>query len=318
MQPKVSVIIPVYNTEIYLNECLNSIINQTLENIEIICIDDGSADNSLNILNGFKQKDSRIKVFTQENAGPGIARNKGISIATGEFICFIDSDDYYPSKYTLEHLYNAAKANEALICGGSLFELRNGIVNPNSKKLDKNYLFQKNEFINYSDYQFEYGYTRFIYNRKFILENNLYLPDYLRFQDPPFFVKAMILAKRFYALKEPTYIYRVGHKNINWTLRKAQDLVRGLTDVLNLSAKNNLAELHYRCATRRLKNKYLTTHAFNLLPADDQLLINMLNAIDMKLIHKLDPNYVLPKYRDELSLKRVSIINKKPLKNKYF
>ena len=92
--PKISVIIPVYNCAKYLPMCLNSIIYQTYDNLEIICINDGSKDNSGKILEQYKQKDTRIKVITQHNQGQSAARNKGIETATGDYISFIDGDDW--------------------------------------------------------------------------------------------------------------------------------------------------------------------------------------------------------------------------------
>ena len=92
--PKISVIVPIFNVEKYLKECLESIINQTFKDIEIICINDGSTDNSLDILNQYAEKDNRIKVITQSNQGLSAARNTGIKYANGEYISFIDSDDY--------------------------------------------------------------------------------------------------------------------------------------------------------------------------------------------------------------------------------
>jgi len=103
---KVSVIIPVYNDEKYLNRILTAVINQTLKDIEIICIDDGSKDNSLEILKRFEEKESRMKVIHfDENKGQSVARNKGIDLAKGEFLSFIDGDDDVDSRY-LEFLYN--------------------------------------------------------------------------------------------------------------------------------------------------------------------------------------------------------------------
>lgn len=90
----ISVIIPVYNSESYLSTCLQSVINQTYRNLEIICIDDGSSDHSLDILDFYSQKDSRIKVIRQKNSGPSVARNKGLDNASGDYISFVDSDDY--------------------------------------------------------------------------------------------------------------------------------------------------------------------------------------------------------------------------------
>lgn len=109
---KVSVIIPVYNVEKYLRQCLNSITNQTLEDIEIICINDGSTDNSLKILKKYAQKDQRIIIINKENSGAADSRNKGLKIAQGEYIGFVDGDDWIDKNY-YEKLYNVALKNGA-------------------------------------------------------------------------------------------------------------------------------------------------------------------------------------------------------------
>jgi len=103
----VSVIVPVYNVEKFLKRCLDSLINQTLQNIEIICINDGSTDKSVEILEEYRKKDSRIIVINQKNQGLSVTRNNGIDIAKGEFISFVDSDDWIDFEF-LEKLYNAA------------------------------------------------------------------------------------------------------------------------------------------------------------------------------------------------------------------
>ena len=120
--PKISIIIPVYNVELYLEECLDSIINQPLKEIEIICINDGSTDKSLNILEKYENKDKRIKIINQKNNGVSYARNSGLINALGEYIMFIDSDDYiFPN--TLQILYDKIKASNAelLVFGGNIF-----------------------------------------------------------------------------------------------------------------------------------------------------------------------------------------------------
>lgn len=104
---KVSIIIPVYNVENYLNKCLDSLVNQTLNDIEIVCVDDGSKDSSLEILNRYASMDARVKVFSQKNQGPAVARNLGIEKATGEYITFVDSDDWVTLDMC-EKLYNKA------------------------------------------------------------------------------------------------------------------------------------------------------------------------------------------------------------------
>jgi glycosyltransferase involved in cell wall biosynthesis len=92
--PKVSIVIPVYNVEKYLRQCLDSVVNQTLKDIEIICVNDGSTDNSLQILEEYANKDDRIKIINKDNGGLSSARNAGLEIATGVYIGFVDSDDY--------------------------------------------------------------------------------------------------------------------------------------------------------------------------------------------------------------------------------
>ena len=105
---KVSIIIPVYNAERYINECLSSVQRQSLKEIEIICIDDGSTDTSKEIINSFQKSDSRIKYYHQNNQGSGVARNYGIDVATGEYIAFLDSDDLYYDVSGLEKIYSIA------------------------------------------------------------------------------------------------------------------------------------------------------------------------------------------------------------------
>lgn len=106
-EPKVSVIIPVYNVEEYLRQCLDSVINQTLKEIEIICVDDGSTDSSLEILKEYAAKDHRITLITQQNLHAGVARNAGLTVAKGEYLSFLDSDDFFELNM-LEETYNKA------------------------------------------------------------------------------------------------------------------------------------------------------------------------------------------------------------------
>lgn len=116
--PKVSIIVPIYNVEKYLDRCIQSLLNQTLKEIEIILVDDGSPDNCPRICDEYAQKDSRIKVIHKKNAGLGYARNSGLEIASGEYIAFVDSDDFVDVRM-YEILYNTAKQNQcdAIFCG---------------------------------------------------------------------------------------------------------------------------------------------------------------------------------------------------------
>ena len=111
---KVSIIVPVYNVEEYLKECLDSLVKQTLTDLEFICINDGSTDSSLEILNEYAKKDGRFIILSQENQGQGVARNNAIQISKGEYIAFLDPDDWVELN-ALEILYNFAKEKNAQI-----------------------------------------------------------------------------------------------------------------------------------------------------------------------------------------------------------
>lgn len=253
---KVSVIVPVYNAETYLSDCLTSILSQSLKDIEVICIDDGSTDSSYKQLEQLSSKDSRVIVLSQKNQGAGPARNNGIAHATGEFIAFMDPDDWYPSDQTLENLYKAAERNKALICGGSLVEYVDGTLSydfPPPKRFQK---FDKEGFIPYPEYQFDFGYQRFLFARSLLADYAIAFPDYRRFQDPPFFVRAMIDAGKFYALPTPTYVYRVGYfKKIVWDSPKISGLINGVCDVIEMARDNHLGDL-LDLELGRLKNSY--------------------------------------------------------------
>ena len=118
---KVSVVVPAYNVENYIEDCLKSLINQTLKEIEIIVVNDGSTDNTFEIINKYANLDFRIKVISQENQGISVTRNNGIKIAKGEYIGFVDSDDWVDENY-FEELYNTAKKFDADISVASILK----------------------------------------------------------------------------------------------------------------------------------------------------------------------------------------------------
>jgi len=126
MKKKVSIIIPVYNVETYLEECLHSIVNQTFRDMEIILIDDGSSDRSPEIMKTFAEKDDRIKIITQSNSGVSAARNRGLRAASGEYFLFIDSDDTILLN-TIETLYNQSiETKSDLLLGNMIHIYTNG------------------------------------------------------------------------------------------------------------------------------------------------------------------------------------------------
>ena len=148
---KISVIIPVYNGEKYLSECLDSLVNQTFKDIEIICVNDCSKDSSLEILNSYAQKDNRIKIINQEtNQGQSIGRNIGIQASQGEYIMFIDQDDWYELN-TCEEVYNQIKANDNDLL---LFNIKYNayvVVELKVSEFKVEYISQVQKYMNYID-----------------------------------------------------------------------------------------------------------------------------------------------------------------------
>ena len=168
----VSIIVPIFNSEEFLSPCLKSIINQSLRNIEIICIDDGSTDKSLIILKEFKNIDNRLIILHQKNKGPAIARKLGIEKSRGRFIAFMDSDDLYPNNFTLELLFKKAIQKKVIICGGGVI---NFIQYKNSTKLIiQKIVVPSNNIQSYINYQYDLFYQRFIYKKNFIKKKKLF------------------------------------------------------------------------------------------------------------------------------------------------
>lgn len=250
---KISVIIPVYNAEQYLKQCMESVLGQTLKEIEIICIDDGSTDNSLNILREYQKKDNRIIIFSQENQGAAVARNKGLELAKGIYVAFMDPDDYYPDSEVLLSLFEISCDKQALIAGGSLSLDRNGEFCQLKYEIQDERIFLKDGFLLYEDYQYDFYYQRFIYSKRLLDENFIRFPLYRRGQDIPFFVEAMIAAKKFYAVERVTYCYRVGHKKINWgndTI--AIHAIQATSEIIKIAESHQFKKLSDRCIARLL------------------------------------------------------------------
>ncbi|MGN0247296.1 MAG: glycosyltransferase family 2 protein [Lachnospiraceae bacterium] len=237
---KVSVIIPIYNMMAYLKPCLDSVFSQTLQEIEVICVDDGSTDGSLDILDSYAALHDNLIVLHQKREGAGAARNKGIKCAKGEYIAFMDSDDYYPSNQVLELLYGGAKANGLLMAGGSMLQELNGYTRPFAQ-----YVFNVREaIVSFHQYQNCYGFYRFIYNTQMLKDKDIFFPNYSRQQDPVFMLKAMVNAKEMWITSEYTYVYREFDKFIDFSGETVIcDFVRAYLEMMKISFREKLFEL---------------------------------------------------------------------------
>ena len=219
MDVKVSVILPVYNVEKYLWECLDSLLNQTLKEIEIICVDDGSTDKSLDILKEYQKHDDRIVVLTQKNLYAGTARNSGLKIAKGEYVLFLDSDDFFENDL-LESVYNKGKDKDAdiVLFGASKYETNCGAIIETPwyfdvKKVKNKEVFSRKDFPNkILTITSPAPWTK-AYKREFILSEALEYQPLPNSNDVFFSLVAMAVAKRITWINKSFVFYRVGMSN---------------------------------------------------------------------------------------------------------
>ncbi len=199
---KVSVILPVYNVAPFLKTCLDSIVNQTLKEIEIICVDDGSTDDSFEILKTYEASDDRFKVMRQQNKGAGAARNAGLQVAQGKYLSFLDADDFFERKM-LEHAF--------LICEKGQLDFvtfRSDVYNNEKKTFEQSMwtihqdLLPRARIFNYLDIKQD-TFKLFVgwawdklYRREFILQNNLLFQEQRTTNDMLFVFSALVLANR--------------------------------------------------------------------------------------------------------------------------
>ena len=250
---KISVIIPVYNVEDYIEECLDSIVNQSLDDTEIVVVNDGSTDCTDEMVKKYflRCKKKKYKYIVQNNSGAGAARNAGIREASGEYIAFMDGDDFYHKNGILEAMYTAAKQNNALICGGDMSFFRNNIYSVGDGR--RGTFLEYDGWVKKEDLETANSFYRFIYKTNFLIENNLFFPDYRRNQDNPFFLRCVNKAKNVYFINEETYCYRTGHKNVGWNKKKVLGLVEGVRDELRICLDGKMEKI--------LRNRVLELHS---------------------------------------------------------
>lgn len=219
---KVSVVIPVYNVEKYLERCLDSLLSQTLEDIEIICINDGSTDKSLDILHKYAEKDERITVINQKNKGMSYSRNKGLEVATGEYVGFVDSDDYIDKDY-YEKLYSVATSYDAdIACANIIRE------NERKKKILLNYdndrvyenAKEKLEVSCIPEYCFVWNK---IYHRENLIQSGCKFVDGLFYEDVLYTPQVILSLGRLVTVKDVFYHY---WKRANSVIKTENDKIR--------------------------------------------------------------------------------------------
>lgn len=233
--PKVSVIVPIYNVEKYLEKCINSLLSQTLEDIQIILVNDGSKDNSGNIAKEYeKNNKNRIIYVEKENGGLSDARNYGLKYATGDFIAFLDSDDYI-EKNAYEEMYNKAiEENADYVECDFIWEF------PNKIRVDKQYPYKnKKEMLSFVRVV---AWNKLI-KRQLIIDNNLEFPKGLRYEDIEFTYKLIPFVNKFAYVDKPFihYVQREG-SIANVQNERTAEIFTVLDNVIEFYKKNNIYE----------------------------------------------------------------------------
>lgn len=224
MDELISIIVPIYNAEKYLKKCLDSLIIQSYENIEIILIDDGSTDSSAEICHVYLKKDKRIKYIFQNNAGVSKARNVGISYATGKYILFVDSDDYVLKDY-VKSLFEVMDGSELSVCGYYLINSSNDIINSSVKGQRRNLKLKAEEYM-YSLFSFnEFSYQGYIcsklFKRSIILNENIQFEEDIKYNEDRLFVLKYVLCCKNVAYNdEPLYMYKQHDESVMSAIKK--------------------------------------------------------------------------------------------------
>lgn len=320
MNPKVSIIVPIYNVEKYLDRCMDSLLNQTLKDIEIIMVDDGSPDNCPQMCDEYAKKDSRVKVVHKENAGLGYARNSGLDVATGEYVAFVDSDDYVALDM-YENLYSAIKKwdTQMVLCGFNevLYNksekgvITNMPIHPKVVDAKKEYL--TNIIGQLPEKDKELYYTYCVWN--VLYSNEVIQKNHIRFKSERIYVSEDILFQVEYASRSsnilllPTPYYNYCH-NSNSLTRKYDKNRFEKTIALYDEICNRLKYLNVNIDNFELrKQRFLL--AKTLYTVCDA--IKYLSSKDAsKEIKRIGSNHILQKLLEKYP------INRMPLKKRLF
>ena len=259
-------IVPVYNVEKYIERCINSLVNQSFCNFEIILVDDGSTDSSSKICDTYASMDQRIKVIHKKNGGLSDARNVGVKAAVGEYIIFVDSDDYI-KRNTCERVYRLIKENKKVdIIIGEAKEIHsNKTLEQKHTNLKKNYVYTNKEYIQLSciKKQFYMPACINVYKREFIITNELYFKKGLLHEDMEWSPRVFLAANEILYLKDPFYFYVIRDGSITQSKNKDKNKKDSMDILVELYILfNNINDINLRNTLNAfLVQIYLTTIA---------------------------------------------------------
>lgn len=249
--PFLSVVVPVYNVREYLEECLDSLLQQSFKDFEVLLVNDGSTDCSLDLMEEVASRDSRIRVVSQFNCGAGSARNRAIELARGKRLIFIDPDDKFANDHVFSDLIDAMDKSEALICGGSL-----SLLKP-SGKIKSEFSFDESFYhiscereVPLEQIWTDYGWIRFMYDSSLFVDGKVRFPQLNWYEDPVFFLRAVEKAGGCRVVPVDVYHYRVGYKETEWTVARVRDMLWGMGRNLAVADRLKMHELYVTIAHR--------------------------------------------------------------------
>lgn len=283
MSIKISLIIPVYNCEKYLENCLESVMKQDLAGIEVIIINDGSEDNSLEIVEGYKSRFKNISIINQENKGQGAARNLGIKIAKGEYIGFIDADDYIEPNMISSMYYKAKDNDYDIVTCGTKIVSEDGDIIKEIRIAESEKLTSEEAIIRTIKGENTFAVWNKIFKRKFFIENNIFFKEGCYYEDIYVIIKAFSCAKSIYNFKKSFYYY-VQHtksttkqKKIKYYNDLLMEVARTKEYINDKYSKNKLMNIAFENTQTLFLLQFISELNFN---------INIENILKQKLIDK--------------------------------
>lgn len=298
---KLSIIVPVYGVEKYIDKCLNSLVKQSLKEIEIIVVNDGTKDNSQKIVDKYVKKyPDKIKSYIKENGGLGSARNYGLKKASGEYIGYVDSDDFV-EKDMYKKLYNKAKENnyDIVVCGN--YNVSEDYQNKNIDAFINNYNTDlENIFFG------KMAVWNKIYKRDILIKNKLEFKEKVWYEDLAFTLKAIMNSNTFAFIDEPLYDYLIREGSImnNSNVQRNLEILDAFNDILSYIQHNKKEEYFSKIEFLAIDHIYISAIVRVLkAEADDKVKRETINKL-IDYMNKKFPNYKNNKYINTLSKNR--------------
>ena len=298
---KLSIIVPVYGVEKYIDKCLNSLVKQSLKEIEVIVVNDGTKDNSQKIIDKYVKKyPDKIKSYIKENGGQGSARNYGLKKATGEYIGYVDSDDFV-EKDMYKKLYNKAKENnyDIVVCGN--YNVSEDYQNKNIDAFINNYNTDlENIFFG------KMAVWNKIYKRDILIKNKLEFKEKVWYEDLAFTLKAIMNSNTFAFIDEPLYDYliREGSTMNNSNVQRNLEILDAFNDILSYIQHNKKEEYFSKIEFLAIDHIYISAIVRVLkADADDKVKRETINKL-IDYMNTSFPNYKNNKYINTLSKNR--------------